>query len=811
MYEWRRILLNKKMLLFLGVMLLLNIGLYVRIQNLSYSHYGSVQKYTDTMQGYIEEIKDLSIADSIESVQSEIERFELILDINDLLTMKEENPESFKEYGEQTLKQYQEQYPEVFIEMKEHPQDNEKNVIEPQQQVLYLLLNRLQYMNSYSEKIQTVMEQEKTLSQVSIFKDTNSLSIKNLQKTSLDYGRLSEVNLSLGIDELIASVVSFKEIHYLMLVIIFALVFQVFSERKRGLWPVIHTTAKGRGKLAANRAGIMLTSVGVMTILMYGVLILCSVYLYGEYGEFGRLIQSIEMFQDFVHPMTVGQFVIIFILCNMLAYFLLIILIWFVLSILQNRNIALLVIGVIFGLGYLWYTILSEQSNLVLLKYVNAFYLIDITEAFTSYWNLNIFGWLVNKFEFTIAIVIIGFIGFLAGSIYVNHRVKPFKQMSVLEQIFTNIANRVRRITEKFHVFGLELYKVLVLQKGIIILLAFVYLGVTSGSVKTVTYSVEESYLNYFCENYGGKISDEARAYLQELENEIQQKQMELDQVEEAYQLNQIGYAEYIEGIANQKDLTDMAKGANAIREKLDYVEQIEEKCQNGWIVNDRGYRMLLGEKEFQEHKIIAIKAIFCLILLLAGIFGFEKKSGIVYSLRSTRKGRKNLYCKKIVVVALLTFVVGMITYGTEFYYIGKTYGLGSFQANIVNVDFLSGLGFDCSLGQFLAFVYGIRFILLFAIAMIVVFISMNYTTEVTILFASALLLIPSIVSLLGVTILDYVSIIRPVGVMEILLSNGGKVKLISCLILIILLGLLATVKSFQMWNNTGRRSKKKC
>lgn len=111
-----------------------------------------------------------------------------------------------------------------------------------------------------------------------------------------------------------------------------------------------------------------------------------------------RNVQSIEMFQNFVFPMSEIQFLFVYVLINVLAQLVPVYMMLFIVVIMQNTNLAFGVCGIIFAAEFFIY-FLPSQSNLAILKYMNLFTFINPTEAIVKYYNINSFVIFVNLFH----------------------------------------------------------------------------------------------------------------------------------------------------------------------------------------------------------------------------------------------------------------------------------------------------------------------------------------------------------------------------------------------------------------------------
>lgn len=75
-----------------------------------------------------------------------------------------------------------------------------------------------------------------------------------------------------------------------------------------------------------------------------------------------RNVQSIEMFQNFVFPMSEIQFLFVYVLINVLAQLVPVYMMLFIVVIMQNTNLAFGVCGIIFAAEFLLYTFYRHKA-----------------------------------------------------------------------------------------------------------------------------------------------------------------------------------------------------------------------------------------------------------------------------------------------------------------------------------------------------------------------------------------------------------------------------------------------------------------
>ena len=393
MWELKRIFTQKKMIGFLIILIILNAFFYIREQEKSNwnestkSFYEQEKEYRKIVQEYLE----LGIEDGIEDIrkiEDELTVLSTFYDYDAIIDHNTEMGEGFQVLKEELANEY----PELAIIYNTNPKMFSREVIGDEIYFIRRLKEQYEYIVSYPDFLQSIKDNAENMKKSSIFSVTNSFSLKNIDQTVKDFAEMDGVSLELGLDNAIESLVTYKLTDYFMLGIIIAIIFQFLSERKKGLWNIVHATRAGRLRLSLNRFGVLTISVLFLTIILYGFNLLIGFSIYGGASDLNRMVQSVSAFMKYPVPITIAAFLIQFILLKFISFLLVGIAIWIAVSAVNNINLSVFAMALLLSTEYLLYTYLPVQSNLNTLKYLNLFSFIDIGNLYTYYLNLNIFG-----------------------------------------------------------------------------------------------------------------------------------------------------------------------------------------------------------------------------------------------------------------------------------------------------------------------------------------------------------------------------------------------------------------------------------
>lgn len=163
------------------------------------------------------------------------------------------------------------------------------------------------------------------------------------------------------------------------------------EERKAGLWSVVHAAPNGRLRLAIRRTLILLGASVCGVVVLYGTNLVIGLSLYGGVNDLSRAVQSVETLGRLTMLTTVGGFLVRFFLLRIAAAFLIALILWLMLTAINNVKYTIIVAAGVLAIEYSLYTFLPVQSAFNILKYFNLFTYISLSDLYTNYLNIDIF------------------------------------------------------------------------------------------------------------------------------------------------------------------------------------------------------------------------------------------------------------------------------------------------------------------------------------------------------------------------------------------------------------------------------------
>lgn len=807
--ELRRVLFSKKIVICIIVLVIISTGFYIKEQNDSF--YYNRDAYVDLKARTVELYKECSSEQASASLASRLERLDVFGYLGMYASMKSDDINYYNEFYAEEETAYRKQYPELAKIYDSNPNKYDMQKYSMVYEVLLAVQSQADYINTYDEFLENIKIQAERMTSVSIFSKENSFSMRNIEKTLKAYDGLEGIQLAIGIDEPVTTVMEYDLIHYIMLIFIIVLVSALLAERKQGLWSIIHASSAGRGRLAVRRLGVIAVSISVAGVLLYGSLFAAAFGYYGGISDIYRNIQSIGMFQNFVNAMPVWAFILLYIAVNIISAVLVAYIVWFIMSVISNTILAFATLGIVGAVEYVMYMFIPIQSNFSLLKCVNIFAYINPTDTLVSYRNINLFSLAVNRRNLCAVLLIVLLIVFAALCVMVNAGKKPVQSLSRIEILVVRMADRLvslyRKGIEKLPPVGFELYKILILQKGIIVIAVLAWYLISSINTNQIYYSREDMMLKEFYQNYSGSPGMGAERYLNRLEEEVNAVYEEYNEASEQYKNGEIDYDELSQKSMKLDAFSVKESVVYRIRDKMFNLEMLrDDRGINGWLLDDSGYQCLFGENSKKTNNLHALLAVFATVLTLAGVFSYENKSGTMKLVRSVYGGRSHFYRKKMLTAFLLVGVIWVTVYGVEIYNVCQMYGLDCFGAPVQSLEFMYSFPFKINIGMYMFMVYFLRFIELLAVSGIVFAVSAFTGYEVSVMLAAAILVVPGALYMAGIEIFGYMSVIKPIGIVQQILSSGSSAVWVMPVLAVILSGIFGYMLAFYKWCVTGRR-----
>lgn len=781
MGEWKRIYSNPKRLATLALITLLSVAFFL-VEQIDFLGQESVGEFIQT-ERYSAELTQRVRGRSNEEIVALLEEEHAVVDgYSTILLYGRDDPWLSLIMTEAEIENTLEAIAQrnYFSDFDELDSDTARLRL----QIVLTRIEELQeqaaYVAGYADYLDSVQKQTESLSQSTLFSDVNSFSHRNLVQTAEEFDTLRNVTVSFGANRSYERWVKYELADYLYLIFIILFVFAFLEERRAGLWSLIRACRDGRGRLGLQRVAILAFASVLGVALVYGVNLLLSLTLSEGWEDMGRSVQSLSIFRTLTQHLTIGQWIAQYLLVKAAGGFLVGLILWCLLSSISNVQFSLSVLGVVVVVEYALFTFLPAQSIFNPVKYFNLFSYIRTSALYTEYLNINLFGYPFGSRRLALVWLPVFTLLFFAWAMLIQIRRRPAGNWDILSAVVSvkdRIADFFRR---HLSIGGWELYKLLVYQRGILILFVILLAGNSLFNYLIGGATPEFTWYEAYLKDMAGPIDERTDEYIR-LSRELAGSDPEL--------LSALDRVEARVGVLRQR---------------------AEAGGYEPWIIYNfqRTYEGTYGPVGEDLQRMRAAEAVIFLLMCCAAISAFERQAGMTLLLRSLKRGRRGLFMRKLLMTLLMTAVVFVIVYAREWslFIHWESVDLRAMYAPVGNVDALACFPLNMTVGQYIGVIYVLHFIMLFMLAMVVMFISERVpTAEASYIVNIALLGLPAILLALGINVLRYISPVIAISATEGLWSlgsTGSYFGLLPCFIWTVI-GLTALVLNWRKWVGT--------
>lgn len=728
MTEAKRVFLSRRHLGILALLLALNLFLFFwQNSNTSYPQ----SAYRTAYQSLLEKYQVMSPEEALTDILTRMEEANGVATLQAWSTMEEPMKEAFTEscrriYGDD----FEARWADGTLTL---PEDMSEVYL--QQAVLSRLQEQVTYLQEYPEYLNTVHANARQMAALSIFSDGGGFSSKNIEKTDADFPQTVEI--ALDNDFSIESLIHDSLSGYSLLIYIVGLVLLFLQERRRGLWNLIYGSAGGRGALALWRCLILFAGavLGVF-VLSFGKFLIIGAY-YGGFGDLTRNIQSISAFRTFPYVMPVWKFLTLFFLYRIFGIWAAGLLLWTILQAVSNLPLAITAAALVFAAEYAAFQWIPDSYKLVFLRFANVFALIDFRRVFLPYLNLNLFGMPVQGHSITLILLPLLTVIFIGACVILQMKKRPIGRENILLRLADRCKRPFTRVTRVLGLRGFEAHKLLIPQKGaIVLLLVALYMGFyqVSPPPDLTMYDADTVY------------------YEIELQGPLTQET--LDTISSRIQT------------LEEDGLTE--SNIRQIQAYQSLQERYLTAPEGTWVVNPVPYMTLMNLNRDNSQRTSGIILMIAVVLLAAGVFAFEQQSRMWVLAQTSHRGR-TLWRKKLFIVLAAVSVLAIVYYGRELMLITEKFGaFGGLQAPIQSLAYFSESNLHLPLWGMLALYIGARLLTLWVLTCLVCALSSSCrTVNAAILLSTVVFVLPAAFSMIGLKIFDKLSLLLPLSPLE--------------------------------------------
>ena len=642
-------------------------------------------------------------------------------------------------YGDYGLTQYRQDNAAMFDAYEQEYKDKSYTLFTDNLNTEYRLFSQLQNeyntVAGYGDFLQGVQAKATQLSGISIFQnDRTGYDLKNIELTAQVYAGLTETPIDYFPQKGLYTAISyaFTDLILLASMLLLALIL-VRQERDSGLLSLVRSLPGGRLKTALAKLAAFAASLLVVLMVLYGVnLAYCSASF--GLGSLNRTIQSVPALMRCTMQITVGQYLLRFLLAKWAGAF--VMGLWVMLAALVAKRAAAGWVGAL-ALPLAMYGIraaIPATSHWNVIKYANMVSLLQTNELLGNYRNLFWFGSPVSLplVEWLTAAVLGGslFAGFCA--VFAKAQLLPTAKRSLtLPFSHTTRATSVAREEGR---------KLLLMNGAAVFLAAFLAFGIYQGITSESYLDADEIYYAYYMKHISGPWRTESYNWLTEQGKEF------------------APMLEVQRRVIGGELSSDALLAYNSLQQKYTVYQQIVQsniqyylkQSPGAWLVYETGYRKLFGFTGTADVQDTLLAGLLC-ALCFNGLFAMERKGGMDEILAATPLGRKYTAKAKL---RQSTFVAAGIAFGTvlpHLWQILRDYGLPALLAPAMSISELQAVPKFITLSDLLIFWFICRFAACLCMSRITLWLGQKLGNLLPALFISAVAYcLPALLSLSG-------------------------------------------------------------
>ena len=538
------------------------------------------------------------------------------------------------------------------------------------------LYEEISAVSGYDDYLASVQKNSSQLDGISIFRSPTSeenFGSRNIAKSAADHAGLSSENICWFPSKGMTMAVESRASDLLLLLSVFLLIGQLITEEKgKGLFAITRSTKRGLWADMGARIAALLIHSSVVCLLLYG----SNLIVAGSMAGIGKLSASLQSLAPYVEssfPISLGAFLTLGLITKIGAVFLLGLLLA-ACAVYSSHSFMPQLIGIGFlGLNWILYAFIPSYSHLNLLKHLSYFSLLRTDALFGTYFNLNIMGFPLGRTSCSLVLLAV----LLSAGI-----------AAVL--LLFRYGNRLsmNRTSGYFHLpfhphnslFRHEGYKMLIANRGLLILLAFVILLGWNALGKNYTPSAGEQYYQSMMLSLEGELTEEKEAGIKAEQSRYDEAFAQMERIDQMVADGRI--SENAGDSMKEPWYSEVAFYPWFQRIQTQYERILSD---GGVFIYDTGYLYLFGQMD-DDFLINLLLISLCFSFAFANVMAMEDGKGLWGLLSATKLGRKRILVQKWMVCSVASMGVTLLPWFFRGLSISSVYPMGEIWAEIQSI-----------------------------------------------------------------------------------------------------------------------------
>ncbi len=666
---------NKKSFVFITCLLLIINIFFLWYTNLENEKRPSLSSY----KMFQTEILNMSESEKEEYVRKFKKDIDGIYFVIDLLNMqKNEIGSSFVEQELNANPRVFETYYEIY---KSGNYLHFTSSLEQEQIFINEIYNEQVKVSGYDDYLEGIKKDKGKLEGISIFnnQDENNFSTRNIKKSAKDYSGLNSSNVKFIPSKTIVSTIENIGTDILLILITFLFIGNLITEEKeKKLFYVTRSTKYGVVHSIFAKIIALFIHCIIFSILLFSINYLFF-GIFGGFNDLGIKLQSLAPYMESNFNGSILEYLIISILTKGIVVFGIGTIITAI-CIISDSMILPYMVGISFlGISWLFYKIIPAVSNLNIIKHLNIFGILKTENLYGSYLNFNFFEYPISRITFS-WIMIVGLLGlgiFLCIKFFLKGKSLELKRST---------KNFILKFKPHTSLFKHELYKILITNKGIIIILIFSLLICYNELQRRYSPSLQEQYYQNIMLKLEGKPTEEKTELIKTEKSRFDEAFSKISEIDEQIAKGEINDTTGEAMKVKWYSITAFYPTFEKVLEQDKYVKE-----NDGNYIYDTGYLYLFGvmdEGILNDFILLTLSIIF----MFCNVMAIEYQNKAVNILQATNKGKKAIIKTKVKATIIIVLLFCILPFVCRFISVSSTFPINGFLLSAKDISIYHNL-----------------------------------------------------------------------------------------------------------------------
>lgn len=666
---------NKKSFVFITCLLLIINIFFLWYTNLENEKRPSLSSYK-MFQTEILNMSESEKEEYVKKLKKDIDGIYFVIDI--LNMQKNEIGSSFVEQELNANPGVFETYYEIY---KSGNYLHFTSSLEQEQIFINEIYNEQVKVSGYDDYLEGIKKDKGKLEGISIFnnQDESNFSTRNIKKSTKDYSELNSSNIKFIPSKTIVSTIENIGTDILLILITFLFIGNLITEEKeKKLFYVTRSTKYGVVHSIFAKIIALFIHCIIFSILLFSINYLFF-GIFGGFNDLGIELQSLAPYMESNFNGSILEYLIISILTKGIVVFGIGTIITAI-CIISDSMILPYILGISFlGISWLFYKIIPAVSILNIIKHLNIFGILKTENLYGSYLNFNFFEYPISRITFS-WIMIVGLLGlgiFLCVKFFLKGKSLELKRST---------KNFILKFKPHTSLFKHELYKILITNKGIIVILIFSLLICYNELQRRYSPSLQEQYYQNIMLKLEGKPTEEKTELIKTEKSRFNEAFSKISEIDEQIAKGEINDTTGEAMKVKWYSITAFYPTFEKVLEQDKYVKE-----NDGNYIYDTGYLYLFGvmdEGILNDFILLTLSIIF----MFCNVMAIEYQNKAVNILQATNKGKKAIIKTKVKATIIIVLLFCILPFVCRFISVSSTFPINGFLLSAKDISIYHNL-----------------------------------------------------------------------------------------------------------------------